>query len=260
MDSGLVSEPLDGIATKEPAFGLDALWIDPELKDEAVVRGYTIVDPATVISTHMSEIIKTYAEELLTKQEVQTLIDNIKKDYPVVVEDTLKIANIGLIQKVLKALLHEKIPIKDLLTILETIGDIAEFTKNVDIIVEQVRARLSRVITNLYKNENGVISLVTFNSATEQRLLDHLRDRDGLKDLQLNINQINELVKSVSDEAGKVLQRGIAPVVLIVDPLLRKPLSDIFEKFGLEVVVLSHAEIDTTTKFEVVGTIENPNI
>ena len=256
MDSGLAIEKIKGIPTKEPAFGLDALWIDANLKEDAIIKGYTAVDPATVISTHLSELIKKYSEELLTRQEVQSLVDKLQKDYPVVVGDCLKVANIGLIQKVLKALLHEKIPIKDLLTILETISDIAEITKNVSIIVEQVRAKLSRVITKLYKDENGVLKLITFNAATEQKLLDALRERDGVRDLLLNIGQINTLVKAASDEAAKLLHKGIAPVVIIVDPLLRKALSDIFEKFGLDIVVLSHAEIDSNSKFEVMATIE----
>ena len=256
MDSGLAIEKIQGIPTKEPAFGLDALWIDARDKEDAIIKGYTAVDPATVISTHLSELIKKYSEELLTRQEVQSLIDKLQKDYPVVVADCLKVANIGLIQKVLKALLHEKIPIKDLLTILETISDIAEITKNASIIVEQVRARLSRAITKLYKDENGILKLLTFNAGTEQKLLDALRERDGVRDLILNIGQINTLVQVTSDEAAKLLHKGIAPVVLIVDPLLRKSLSDIFEKFGLDVVVLSHAEIDSSSKFEVMGTIE----
>lgn len=256
MDSGLTIEKINGIPTKEPAFGLDALWIDANTKEDAIIKGYTTVDPATVISTHLSELIKKYAEELLTRQEVQSLVEKLQKDYPVVVGDCLKVANIGLIQKVLKALLHEKVPIKDLLTILETISDIAEVTKNVSIIVEQVRAKLSRVITKLYKDEQGVLKLLTFNAATEQKLLDATRERDGVRDLLLNIGQINTLVQSVSDEAAKLLQKGIAPVVIIVDPLLRKSLFEIFEKFGLDVVVLSHAEIDASSKFEVMGSIE----
>nr|MBP6325183.1 FHIPEP family type III secretion protein [Sulfurospirillum sp.] len=256
MDSGLTIEKVNGIPTKEPAFGLDAIWIDANLKEDAIIKGYTTVDPATVISTHLSELIKKYAEELLTRQEVQSLVDKLQKDYPVVVGDCLRVANIGLIQKVLKALLHEKIPIKDLLTILETISDVAEVTKNVSIIVEQVRAKLSRVITKLYKDESGVLKLLTFNAGTEQKLLDTLRERDGVRDLLLNIGQINTLVQAVSDEAAKLLQKGIAPVVIIVDPMLRKSLSDIFEKFGLDVVVLSHAEIDASSKFEVMGSIE----
>ena len=255
MDSGLVTDSIDGMPTKEPAFGLDALWIDPDKKEDAIIKGYTAVDPSTVISTHMSELVKKYAEELLTRQEVQNLVDKLKQDYPVVVEDCLRVASIGLIQKVLKALLHENIPIKDLLTILEAISDIAEVTKNVDIIVEQVRSRLSRVITKLYKDEGG-LKLLTFNTATEQKLLDSIKQRDGVRDLMLNIGQINALVQTTTDEAGKLLSRGIAPVVIIVDPLLRKSLSDIFEKFGLDVVILSHAEIDPSTPFEVLGSIE----
>jgi len=256
MDSGLVSDEIEGIPTKEPAFGLDALWIEPDKKEDAIIKGYTTVDPATVISTHMSELIKKHSEELLTRQEVQSLVDKLKDTYPVIVEDCLKVASIGLIQKVLKALLHEKIPIKDLLTILETISDVAEITRNVDIIVEQVRAKLARMITKLYVDDDGVLKLLTFNAQTEQKLLDSLRDKDGVRELLLNIGQINTLVQKVSDEATKVLQRGISPVVIIVDPLLRKSLHDIFEKFGLEVVVLSHAEIDSSAKFEVISSIE----
>ncbi|MBE0492069.1 MAG: flagellar biosynthesis protein FlhA [Sulfurospirillum sp.] len=256
MDSGLVSEPIQGIETKEPAFGLDALWIDPVLKEDAIIKGYTTIDPATVISTHMSELIKKHSEELLTRQEVQTLVDKTKTSFPVIVDDVLKVASIGLIQKILKALLHEKIPIKDLLSILETISDVAEVTKNVDIITEQVRAKLARTITRLYRDEDGTLKLLTFNAGTEQKLLDALRNKDGLRELILNIGQINTLVQSVSNEAAKILQRGIAPVVIIVDPLLRKSLYDIFEKFGLDVVVLSHAEIDSSVNFEVLGSIE----
>ncbi len=260
MDSGLVVDKIDGIPTKEPAFGLDALWIDADKKEDAIIKGYTTVDPATVISTHLSELIKKYSEELLTRQDVQALIDKAKESYPVVVEDCLKVANIGLIQKVLKALLHERIPIKDMLTILETISDVAEITRNVDIIVEQVRAKLARVITKMYKDENNVIKLLTFDAQTEQKLLDSLQERDGVRDLILNIGQINKLVQTISDEAGKILQKGIAPVVLVVDPLIRKSLHDIFEKFGLDVVVLSHAEIDSNVKFEVIGTIQIDDI
>ena len=260
MDSGLATDEIVGIPTKEPAFGLEAIWIEADMKDEAIMKGYTVIDPATVISTHMSELIKKYAEELLSRQEVSKLIENVKKDYPIVVEDCLKVANIGLIQKVLKALLHEKIPIKDMITILESISDVAEVTKNVDIIVEQVRAKLSRVITNLYKDEKGVLKLLTLNASTEQKLLDRLSEKNGVRDLLLNIGQINALVDTMSNEAAQVLQKGIAPVILIVDPLLRKSIKDIFEKFGLDIVVLSHAEIDPNVTFEVLKSIEIENL
>jgi flagellar biosynthesis protein FlhA len=256
MDSGLVSEEMEGVKTKEPAFGLDAIWIDGSKKEEAITKGYTVVDPSTVISTHISELVKKYSQELLTRQDVNELMENVKKSHPVVVEDVSKVASVGLVQRVLKELLAEKIPIKDMLTILETISDVAEVTKNVDIIVEQVRARLSRVITKLYKDDSGILKLITFAAPTEQKLLEHLQDKEGLKELLLNIGQINSLVQKVSEEATKILQTGVAPVILIVDPNLRKSLAEIFTKFNLDVVVLSHAEVDPTTQFEVLASVD----
>lgn len=255
MDSGMATDEIEGEKTKEPAFGLDAIWIKPELKEEAIMDGYTVVDPATVVSTHMSELVKTHAEELLTRQEIQTLIDKLKNDFPVIVDDVLKVASIGLIQRILKALLHEKIPIKDLLSILECIADIAEYTKNVDIIVEQVRAKLSRTITSMYKDQEGVIRLLTFDTATEQRILEKSTEQDGVRNLALNVGEINALIQMTSEKASTILQQGISPVILIVDPQLRKPLAEIFERFNLEIVVLSHAEIDSNAKFEVLGSI-----
>ena len=256
MNSGMATEDIQGIRTKEPAFGLDAIWINADDKEDAILKGYTVIDPATVISTHMSELVKKNAEELLTRQEVQSLLDKVKKDYPVVVEDAMKVASLGLIQHVLKELLHEQVPIKDMVTILETIADVAEYMKSVDLIVEQVRARLSRVITSLYKDQDGVIKLLTLNAPTEQTLLDHLKQNENGRQLLLNVGQINKVVETISQEAQKVLQQGVAPVILIVDPMIRKPLSEIFERFGLDIVVLSHAEIDQNAKFEVLGNID----
>lgn len=251
MDSGLVSGEVEGEATKEPAFGLDAIWIEKADKEDAIMKGYTVVDAATVISTHISELVKQHSYELLTRQEVQKLIDNVKEDYPVIVEDTLKVANIGLIQKVLKELLKVKIPIKDMLTILESIADMAEYSKNIDVITEHTRAKLSRIITNLYTDESNTLKLLTLDAETERKLLESLRERDGLKELLLSIAQINALVEVVSNKSLELTQKGISPTIIIVDPAVRKPLSDIFEKFGLSVVVLGHAEIDSSAKFEV---------
>ena len=255
MDSGMATGEIQGEATKEPAFGLDAIWIVPEQKEDAIINGYTVVDPATVISTHMSELVKRNAEELLTRQEVQSLIDKIKDDYPVIIDDVLKVSSIGLIQRVLKALLHEKIPLKDMLTILETIADIAEFTKNVDLITEQVRAKLSRVITQMYAGEDGVIRLLTFDMQTEQLLLQKSQEQDGVRNLLLNVGEINALIQATSQKATEVLQKGISPVIIIVDPQIRRSVAEIFERFSLDVVTLSHAEIDATATFEVMGSI-----
>jgi flagellar biosynthesis protein FlhA len=258
MDSGMVTEELSGIPAVEPAFGLDAIWINPLQKDDANINGYTVVDPSTVISTHMSELIKNNAEELLTRQETQGLIDRVKADYPAVIDDVLKVTNIGVIQHVLKNLLHENIPIKDTLTILETIADIAGHSQNIDILVEQVRAKLSRIITALYKDRQGVIKLLTFETASEQVMLQHIKENEGYKQLLLNVGKINLLIQHVSQSSKTILEQGISPIIIIVDPALRKPLVEIFERFNLDIVVLSHAEIDSNAKFEVLGSINVP--
>lgn len=255
MDSGMAIGEIEGEATKEPAFGLDAFWIAPELKEDAIINGYTVVDPATVISTHMSELVKKYAEELLTRQETQALIDKIKNDYPVLVDDVLKVSNIGLIQRVFRALLHERIPLKDMISILETIADVSEYTKSVDIITEHVRAKLSRIITQLYTGSDGIIKLLTFETMSEQRLLEKSQERDGTRQLLLNVGEINGLIQATSTKASELLQKGISPIVIIVDPKLRRPLAEIYERFNLDIVVLSHAEIDSSAKFEVLGSI-----
>jgi len=255
MDSGMATGEISGEATKEPAFGLDAIWIHAEQKEDAIINGYTVVDPATVISTHMSELIKRNAEELLTRQEVQALIDKIKVDYPVIIDDVLKVATIGLIQRILKALLHEKIPLKDMLSILETIADIAEFTKNVDLITEQVRAKLSRIITQMYASDDGVIRLLTFDTASEQLMLEKSQEQDGVRNLLLNVGEINALIQATSTKAAEILQKGISPVIIIVDPQLRRGVAEIFERFSLDVITLSHAEIDSSATFEVLGSI-----
>ena len=255
MATPMVIEEIDGIKVKEPAFGIDAIWIDEDKKEEALMNGYTVVDPSTVIVTHLNEIIKQYAEDLLTRQDIQELLDRVKKDYPAIVEDTLKVANIGLIQRVLKNLLHEKVPIKDMITILESIADLAEYTKNPDFITEQVRSALSRVITRLYMDENGVLKLITFDSNTEQYLMNKLKQQGEQKQFILTVAEMNKLVEEVSNAAKEVLNQGVAPVVLIVDPLIRKPLAEILERFGVDVVVLAHTEIDPNAKFEVLGSV-----
>jgi len=255
MSSPMVIEEIEGEKVKEPAFGIEAIWIDEEKKEEALMNGYTVVDASTVIVTHISEIIKKYAEELLTRQDVQALLDRVKKDFPAIVDDALKVANVGLIQRVLKALLHEKIPIKDMITILETVADVAEYTKNIDVIVEHVRSALSRVITKLYESDDGTLKLITFDTQTEQYLMNKLQQQGEQKQFLLTVAEMNKLVEEISNAAAEILNKGIAPVVLIVDPLIRKPLSEILERFGVDVVVLSHAEIDPNAKFEVLGSI-----
>ncbi|HEC1753449.1 TPA: flagellar biosynthesis protein FlhA [Campylobacter lari] len=260
MDSGFITEPVEGIATKEPAFNSDALWIESSLKDEATLNGYIVIDPASVISTHMSELIKANASELLTKQEVQNLLDKIKNDYPIVVDDCLRVASIGLIQKVLKALLKEHIPIKDMLTILESISDIAEVSKSLDMIIEHVRASLARAITNLYVDEKGQISFYIFDAAAAAKLMEHVQFKDGSYHLMINVAQTGALVEALKAELASVANTRIKPFLLCVEPQLRKFIADICSNFGINITVLSFAEIAENTKFETEGIIKVDNL
>lgn len=255
MDSGFVSSEVEGIATKEPAFGSDALWIDADLKDDATINGYIVIDPASVISTHMSELIKSHAAELLTKQEVQSLLDKVKIDFPVVVEDATRVASVGLIQKVLKALLKDKIPIKDMLSILEAISDIAEVSKSLDMIIEHVRAALARVITSLYVDDKKELRFYIFDAATASLLMENVQFREGAYHLMLNVNQTQAIVEALKAELAKVANSRISPFILCVEPQLRKFIADICSNFGLNIVVLSFAEISENTQFETEGII-----
>lgn len=258
MDSGFITEEIDGIATKEPAFNSDALWIDANQKDDATLKGYIVIDPASVISTHMSELIKAHASELLTRQEVQVLLDKVQKDYPVIVEDCLKVTSIGLIQKVLKSLLKDQIPIKDMLTILEALTDVAEVSKSFDAVMEHTRAALARVITNLYVDEKGNLSIYLLDTAASAKLLELLQfdNQKGEYRLLINVNQTEALINAFKAELATVSNTRIKPFILCVEPSLRKVLAKICFDFGIKIIVLSFAEIAENTNFETEGVIK----
>ena len=260
MDSGLVSDNIEGIPTKEPAFGLDALWIDASVKEDAILSGYTIVDPASVISTHMSELIKQNAAELLTRQETQNLLDKLKSEYPVIVEDTLRIAPIGVIQKVLKALLKDHIPIKDMLSILEALSDIAEVSKNLDMIVEHVRTALARAITSLYVDDGGRLNLYVMEPAAQQKLIDAVQYKDGAYHLMINVSQTSAIVQALREARAKRPISEYGSMILCVEPSLRKFIADICANFAIDITVLSFAEVAANTPFETLGTIEISNL
>jgi flagellar biosynthesis protein FlhA len=257
MGNDMVVEEVEGINVKEPIFGLDATWIDKEQKDDAIMAGYTVIEPSGVVATHISEVIKNNAPDILTRQDVQHSIDRLREDYEVLVEDVLKeVNNIGLIQNVLKELLKSHIPINDMLTILETIADIAPTTKDVDIIVDYVRARLARVITNLYVDDRRVLNFLSLDPTTEQYLMDKVANMGDRAKLILDSHELEALSNVVSEYGMSLQQRGIKPI-LIVDSTLRKHLADILTMLPAtkSIIVLSHAEIDPNVNFEAVGTI-----
>ena len=260
MDSGYVSADIDGIAVKDPAFGLDALWIDQNYKEDAILSGYTVADAASVNSTHMSELVKQNASELLTKQEVQNILEKVKTEYSVVVDDALKIVGVGVIQKVLKALLKDNIPIKDMLSILEAISDVAEVSKNLDMIIEHVRAALARVITSIYTDENGQLNFYILEAPAQQKLIDSLSYKDGAYTLMINVAQTSAIVSALraKRENRPISEQG--DMVLCVEPSIRKFIANIVQNFSIDIAVLSFAEIAPNTQFETLGTIEIPEL
>lgn len=260
MDSGYVSADIDGIAVKDPAFGLDALWIEQNYKEDAILSGYTVVDAASVISTHMSELVKQNASELLTKQEVQNILEKVKSEYSVVVDDALKVVGVGVIQKVLKALLKDNIPIKDMLSILEAISDVGEVSKNLDMIIEHVRAALARVITSIYADENGQLNFYILDAPAQQKLIDSLSYKDGTYTMMINVAQTSAIVSALraKRENRPISEQGA--MVLCVEPSIRKFIASIAQNFSIDIAVLSFAEIAPNTQFETLGTIEIPEL
>ena len=253
---GLSSEKLVGLKVKEPVFNLDAIWITKELREEALMKGFTVVDAPTIISTHISEIIRRHAEDIITRQDIVDIIDRLKKDFPIVVEEAMKVASYGSLLKVCKDLLHEKIPIIDMLTIIEAIADIAEFTKAPEILLEHVRAKLYRLITQKYKDSDGILHIVTIKPELEQHFISKLQDNHGASQLMLSIAEINNLVTKTKQLIDSVEKKGFSKIAMVVDPVLRKRISEIYEKFGMIIPVLSHAELDSKANFAIEGTLE----
>lgn len=260
MDAGMVvdKESIEGIPTKEPVFGMDALWVDISQKDEAAIQGYTIIDPANVITTHLTELIKEYAEEFITIDEVKTLMSKLSNKYPTIVSEAQNIS-LSTIKKVLQSLLHEGIPIRDMITILESLVDAYPVLQNdIDSLVEQVRARLSRTITDLYKSDDNILKAMILSARIEQFLFGKLKDRA----LLLNADESESLSTAIASEAQKLSDRGIVPVVLLVDYRLRKGIANLIEQYRFKfsnlgnVAVLSNAEIDSHIRYELLSEID----
>jgi len=253
---GIGRATIAGKKVKEPVFGLDATWISQDLKDEALQKGFTVVDAPTIISTHISETIKKHAEDIITRQDVVDVIERLKGDFPVVIEEAMKVTTYGVLLKVCKDLLHEKIPIIDMLTIIEAVADIAEVTKAPDIMLEQVRAKLFRLITNKFKSADGTLHIITIKGDLEQEFMGKLQEQHGVSHLMLSISEINNLVTKTRELITTLDEKGISQVSMVVDPSLRKRISEIFEKFGLSIAILSHSELDPRAEFSIEGTVE----
>lgn len=255
MDSGDVKEKIEGAEFVEPVFGLNAIWIDPDVRDLAESRGYMVVDCPTIIATHLTELIKRHADEILGRQEVQQLIDNIKNDYPAVVNEVNEKISLGEVQKILQNLLRERVSIRNIVTILESIATYAGYTKDITVITEYVRSSLARQITKEYTDQKGVISVVTVDPDIETALREAVFD-DPVEGKTLNLDpQTYELVISAfADALNKAKSMGVTPVFL-VSPQIRSALFNLLEREIPSPVVLSYSEIAKTAKVNVVSSV-----
>jgi flagellar biosynthesis protein FlhA len=255
MDPGNISSPIEGLATKEPAFGLDALWITESDKERAQFAGYTVVDLATVITTHITELVRSNMHELLGRQEVQHLVDNLAKDYPKVVEELIpNLLPLGQVQQVLCYLLREQVSIRDLRTILESLADWAPTVKNTEKLAEYVRRRLSRLITEKYTTNEGVLPLVSLNPAVERTLSNSIQQTDEGSYVALEPSYAQVLINRLNAAAERFIELGQTPVVL-APAHLRAALAHFVDRFVPGIAVISHQEIAPNTKVQSLGVV-----
>ncbi|AKG04559.1 MULTISPECIES: flagellar biosynthesis protein FlhA [Salimicrobium] len=250
-DDGMV----EGIDTVEPAFGLPAKWVEEDMKDEAELLGYTVVDPPSVVSTHVTETIKRHAHELLGHQETQQLIDHLKGSYPVLAgEVTPEPMAIGEVQKVLAKLLQENVSIKNLPVIFETLADFAKMTSDTDLLAEYVRQSLATQITNQYKKEEGVIKVVTISGQVEKLIADHVQQTEHGSFLALDPERQQQITESVANKVEKLsLQEENA--IILCSPAIRMYVKQLLNRFLPQVIVLSYNEIDPNVEVQSVGAV-----
>lgn len=253
MNSGGVEEELDGIKTTEPAFGLPAIWIQEGQRDKAEMLGYTVVDPPSIIATHLTEVIKKHSYELLGRQEVQALVDNIKQTYPAIVDELVpKLMSVGEIQKVLANLLKENVSIRDMVTIMETLADYSPMTHDVDMLTEYVRQGLGRSISQKFFNGNS--NVITIDPKVEQMIMDSVQKTEFGSYLALDPSVSNTIINNVSKNVQRLLQLGSQPIVL-ASPIVRLYFKRLTENVIPGLVVLSYNEIDPGVEIQSVGTV-----
>jgi len=255
MDTGMVEKPLKGVKTKDPAFGLPAIWIKEEEREEAEKAGYTVVSASSVFITHLTEIIRSHAYELLGRQEVKNLLDNLQQDYPAVVEELVpNLLSLGDVQKVLQNLLREKVSIRDLLTILETLADWVTQTKNIDILTEYVRQGLARSISKQYQNEQGEIWVITLDPRLEQEISQAIEHKERNSYIHLEPLTIQRIIDKLTPLVKKATSLQREPVVLC-SPGIRLFFKRIVERFIPSLVVLSYNEIVPEVKIKTIGSV-----
>jgi len=247
---------IQGIPTKDPAFGLQAVWIDEKDMEKAHLAGYTVVDASSVVTTHLTEIIKNHAHELLGKQDVQKLLDNLSKTHPKVVEDLVpSLLNLGAVQKVLQNLLRERVSIRDLQTILETLSDYAGIAKDPDMLTEYVRQALSRSITKQLQNPDGSISVIVMDPKAERLIIESVQTTSHGAYLSLDPAAAEKITENIKKNFGESISKGYHPVILC-SQAIRRFVKRFAERVSNSIMVVSHNEITTNTKVYSIGIIK----
>lgn len=255
MNPGLVEEEIDGIETTEPAFGLPALWIGQDKRERAELVGYTVVDPASVVATHLTETVRNFAAAILTRQDVSNLLDNLKEDYPAVVDELVpNQLTLGDVQRVLQGLLREQISIRDLLTVLETLANYAKLTTDPDVLTEFVRQSLARAICAQYADERGTVSVLTIDAGLQEQLMGSLEQTDQGLTLALDPDMGQKLAQALAQEMEKMASQGYTPV-LLAPTQLRLALRRYIETILPKLVVLSFGEIAPQFQAQTRGTV-----
>ncbi len=258
MDPGTVQKKIDGLKTTEPVYGLPALWVIPANKEKAELGGYTVIDPESVFITHLSETLRKHCDDLLTREDVQLLVDRLRKTQPSLVGEVIgpdKDVPIGLLQRVLKNLIKDGIPIRELAAILESLGEHASKTKNAVVLTELVRKRLSRTITEQYKNENDEILVITLEPSLEHNMTSTLQqETDGLK-LSMPAEMAIEVSRKIAQAWKKAMDEGKDKVVLLCDSRIRSPLAAMLSRTVSLLPVLAYDEIILGTNVEPIDTI-----
>ncbi|WP_026476018.1 flagellar biosynthesis protein FlhA [Alkaliphilus transvaalensis] len=254
MNPGMADGELEGIDTIEPAFGLPAKWINEQEREKAEVFGYTVVDPPSIISTHLTEIIKKHSHELLGRQEVKKLIDNVKENQPALVDELIpNQLSLGDVQKVLKNLLKEGVSIRNMVTILETLADYSNMTRDTDMLTEYVRQSLSRVITKQFIM-NQPTKVITLDQTLEQRIIESIQQTDRGNFVSIDPDIVQRMLNNLSYQVQKLTSLGEQPIV-ITAPIVRLYFKRLSEQLTSDLVVLSYNEVEPTVEIESIGMV-----
>lgn len=255
MNPGFEDDSVTGIETTEPAFGLPALWVDETMKERAELAGYTVVDPPSVVATHLTEIIKRHAHELVGRQEAKALVETVKEQYPALVDDLIpNVLSIGEVQKVLAKLLREKISIRDLVTIFETLADYGTYSKDPDVLTEYVRQALARQITQQYVTPGETLRVITVGPSLEKKIAESVSQNEHGSYLVMDPGTTQQVYQRISDQVQRLLQSGHSPV-LLASPSVRMYLRQLLERAMQDIPVLSYNELEPSVEIQSVGVV-----